>query len=342
LRKLILTILICALAATARADDLQCGYLLMSDTMENWAGQDVEVQVWQYMCWSSIDATAKDPGPDPAPGSGDTQPPAPPPPGGSPPPPPPSISIQSISDESPYVPKLTVSYNDSVAQVWLYKDGEQIGTFVPPETTFQLPSLDNMIASQTWFQVEATNADRSIVVTADAHLRRTDTVVRASNDFLLQWFQNDPAGGDYVISHYYGALGTEIYYADYDVPTVGARNGRVQHVQTEHALYWDNGSRPPDTSPSPYPTVFASSYTFTPYAGQSRWVLPRCDATGMTAALFPSIGSDSRIANCDPIAYFSVDGSPNGTASIDDINATTKWPPPPAFIIGNGSLTVQP
>lgn len=218
-----------------------------------------------------------------------------------------------------------------------------IGQINPPATEFTLPSLDNLVATSTAFEVQASDSTGTQLATAEAHLNRRTTSVRADGDLLLQYFKRfNPADGDYVIARYQHAAGLAVSYVDYDVPTNGARKGRVHHEQIEDALYWDNGNLCNGCSPAEYPTVFESSYWMTPYVGGARTTLTRTSTTGLTSQPFYSYSPNNRIANGEFVSQYAQADSTSGTVVIDDLNATTSWPPPRAFIISSGALVLRP
>ena len=249
----------------------------------------------------------------------------------------------SISDENPHVPVVAVRYSSTAIRITLDVGGQPTKTIYPPANTFLLQSLDNMTASSTELILRAYDAAGQSSEEF-AHVQRSTQTLRNSNDFLLQYYYRPPGGelSDRIV-HYFRGVAADITYAGYDIPTAGDRNGRVQHIETEDALFWNNGSVPPGTDPTPYPTVFYESYTMTPsYLPQpTAYNGTQCDPTGRTRQMFNAIYYPDSVGRCDQPAEYSVSYAPNGTFRIDSLDGGNT-PGSASNIIGGASLTVTP
>jgi hypothetical protein len=330
--------------ALPAAATFQCGYMLVESHTEDWAGSTVIVETYDYMCWESVDVTAPDPGPGWPPDDGGGTDPGnccPNPPGGGGLPDPNYWMRVSASDESPYAPRVRVETSAGITGVWLLRDGQQIGYITPPSTDFDLPSLDNMTSGAS-FQVQATDNAGNQVLVENFRLTRRSGTAGAQGDLLLQFMYKGMGDPDYRIAHYWHVAGLAVVYADWDIATFGARNGRVFHQQIEQSLFWDNSNIAFGQSAALYPTTFNGSYAMAAYAGQDTMLLERCSTTGLTAAGWSWISYNDRISNCTYPAQYSQDWVAAGTSAIDELNASNMFFAPPGIIIGDSAIMVWP
>jgi hypothetical protein len=104
-------------------------------------------------------------------------------------------------------------------------------------------------------------------------------------------------------------LEAELFYADYNVSTSGARNGRVKHAQTTDALLWEDGKRPP---------VWITSYQVVPsWAGYQITE----EAEESYGCYLPQNRFPNESARCTMPSEFGRDGAP-GVGKIQSVIAS--------------------
>ena len=326
-------------------------YYCVIQYAEYWDGRVLNLVPIGEECFYGTDVTPP-PGPPPPPPflPPPSPPPQPPPPdgGGGAPPDPPIVWIDYISDSNPHQPVLAVHYNDSVVGLTLDVPGRPQTAISAPERTFFLPSLDNMIASQTLLTVTAYDLSNN-TATATAHIQRWSQTFTKLDEILLQYWNANPATRewDLLITSYSRGVAADIMYADYDVTTNGDRNGRVQHVSEEDGLFWNNSNVPFGTTPTPYPTQFDQKYVIVPsYAGQETgYAGAECEPTGRTRIMYPTFSYPGSAGRCEQTAEFSSASAAYGTFTINKLDAgnlTYLIGLDPIWVTGQRSLSIFP
>ncbi len=341
-RCVILFICVLLLPTAVHADTLWCTYIL------GWvdiAGVGFVPYIIDFSCFDMVTVTASSPPPR-LPGGEPPPPPDPPPdppPPPEPPPPPPDVSFVSISDENPRQPIVDVRYDSAAVRITLDVAWQMTKTITPPEHFFFLPSLDNMTASNTDLVLRAYDAAGRYTEQI-AHVRRSTSTLRNSNDLLLRYFYLPPGGeiSDRLV-HYFRGVAADVTYTTYDaVSTAGDRNGRVQHIMVEDALFWNNNTRQPGTDPTPYPSVFDEQYTIAPsYLPQpTAYAGTQCEPTGRTRLIFNAYAYPENAGRCDQPGEYSVWSVPKGSFEIINLNGGNV--PFSGTIIGDKILNVTP
>lgn len=338
-RIIILTAFLLLLPAAANADMI-CQWILGEIYIPD---MGFLPYIIDFTCWESITVWAPPYQPPPLPGGEQPPGPVPPPPPVPEPPPPPDVWFVSVSDENPRQPVINIGYDASAVRITLDVASRPTNTITPPESFFLLPSLDNMTATRTELVLRAYDAAGQFSERA-AHVQRSTYTIRNTGDLLLQYLYHPPGGeiGE-RLAHYFRGVASDVTYATYDITTVGNRNGRVQHLIVEDALFWNNDARPVGTDPSPYPSVFDEQYTITPsYLPQpTPYMGTQCDPTGRTRLMFNIAAYPDSIARCDQPGEYSASFDPNGTFGITALDGG-NLPFSRGIIIGDRYLTVTP
>jgi hypothetical protein len=244
------------------------------------------------------------------------------------PPPPPSVRVVSASDENPHDVELRFEYSGAPTSMTLRKNGVIVASGAP-STSGRYGSLDNMVFDSV---LSVTMCNAGGCADDFAEVRRSTRRPRAEGAVSAQWAETVPDPWEIQIvtgyESYTRILEAELFYAEYTVPTAGARNGRVQHVQSTDALLWENGKRVP---------VWTTYYGVVPAWGympvmEQAFETPGCQ---LAQSRFPN--SSSR---CTVRGEFGRDGSP-GTGWIESVIANSSLGDP-QFAFGALELEVYP
>lgn len=156
--------------------------------------------------------------------------------GGTGSPNPPNLNIVSISDENPENPVLTIS-SSNLSGMDLFIGGTYRNSYGASTTSIILPSLRTFADYSTAVCVQGYGTDGTAVQTC-ANVTRPADVKRGSAVLVIHYVMESagPVPLDENVT-YINTVDDLVGYTNYDVSTVGSRNGRVQQHQSEHTIH---------------------------------------------------------------------------------------------------------
>lgn len=306
------------IASGARAE-VVCDYSIIEDYSVIAGGEEWRHITYGWVCYdngggTSGGGTGTDPG-----GNGNT-------------PLPPSVRIVSASDENPNQVVLRFDYSGAPTSMTLEKNGVIVSSGLP--AAFGLyGSLDNMIFDSV---LTVTMCNAGGCSEDFANVQRSTQRLRVEGAISAQWqdyiftdiFDSPPIGIAIGYESYTRILEGEFFYANYSVPTSGARNGRVKHVQTTDAVLWENGKRAPE---------WMTGYHMASSGGP-----PYFDIASQGAGCYlPQTRFPNESPMCLVVDEFAADGTP-GVASIQSITAHGSAGGQASAAFGALELTVWP
>jgi hypothetical protein len=302
------------LAVTAMADTCE---FMRQETIVIAGGEEWHHVYYDWVCFP--DGTGGSDGGGTGPGTG---------PGGNPP----VVKVLSASDENPNQVQLNFDYTTGgvPTSMVLEKNGVVVSSG-PPATFGLYGSLDNMISNPvltvTMCNAYGCGEDLAVVTRSTQRPRAQGAVSAQYADYILtDIFNSPPIGVRTGYESYTRILESELFYASYDVPTSGARNGRVKHVQSTDALLWENGKRTP---------TWTSNYEMVPsWSGTAR------SETGVDC-YFAQNQFPNQSARCTMMSEFARDGTP-GVGWILGITASGSAAADPGAAFGALELFIWP
>jgi hypothetical protein len=294
------------LFTTAIQAEKVCAWQIVDDVSVIADGTEWRTVYWDWVCTGSNDSTVPGAGGGGSGGGGTG--------GGTNghTPFPPKVTIVTASDENPNQVALGFDYSTGgvPTSMTLEKNGVVVSSG-PPSSFGLYGSLDNMvydsILTVSMCNSDGCNEDAATVRRSTRRPRAEGAISAQWQDYILIDPYNVTIKVDY--ESYTRILEAELFYADYSVPTIGARNGHVKHVQTTDALLWENDKRPP---------VWTTSYQLVPSWAGSQITEPASETSG---CYLPQSRFPNESPRCTTPNEFGLDGSP-GVGSIQSIIAS--------------------
>jgi len=225
--------------------------------------------------------------------------------GPDPPPPPPSLVIRDISDANPGVPVLRITENDAVVETTVAYNGNVAMTTGKTDTLLLHP-LDTLDGEVT-ITVQARNA-AYIFAIAICHIDRLYRgPFTGSTDVQAVWTRLRPTGEpEQVHSEWHRTVHLDTTQTSYDIPTFDDRNGEWEHRMVVDQIAGVSADTPNPAWDTKY--IIDNRQLLNFYYGQ------QCDMWAIATApyLYGTI--------CTDVNAFTRAGSPNGTATILDLD----------------------